>query len=1375
MRPLRLVVIILLVMMMTVQLSSQHSRYLFHHIYTKEGLYASDVYKIIQDRQGFIWLGTGNGLYRYDGYNFKAYMPDPEDSASISGTVVGVGGTLLEDDHGLIWAGTGANGLCLYDPVTDKFTRFYYDPDQSNLLTFPVTTHICQDSGGVVWIGTIWGLVRYDRETNGFSIFRRSANPDDLVNYVNRVIPNKAGHLWVSGWDSTLCFDKQEQVFTDFRWPGSDRQLDSLHILEVYEESDSVTWYGTATGLYKHEIAKERATRYLIGHQEGDPTVNPIRRIVADPAGNHRYLWILADGQLCRFDKLSGISVMMENDPGDPNSIGYNFMHDICSDRNGILWIGKESGGVDLLSNKASPFEYHALPPVPPDEDPYTAVSFLKDSRDHLWIGAHPAGLIHFDKDLEFVELHQPDPDDPNSLRTWFVYSMLEDREGNLWIGNTMGGLHLYDKKSKNFKRCRFVRPDNFDASQAYISDIFQDSHGDLWVGQNFGIYHLDKYAGEVPVLHLIPDYKLGAAMCRSIAEDTSGNLWFGSQGGGLLCLTPDNRKDTVMVSYVNDPEDPLSLSDNNVMSVYADAMGNIWAGTLQGLNKYLPGEDRFKRFSSKNGLEANKIFCITGDRKGNLWLSTEKGIIRFSPEAQPGRMTKQLDMREGLPFEENYQYQIYQDNDGYIYVGGMRLTGKGYYRFHPDSLLDNASIPPVVITDFKVRNRPYRTDTSIVLRSHIILDHKENFFSFEFSALDFTNPSKNLYAYMLEGLEDDWVYSGLKHSADYTSVPPGKYCFRVRGSNNDGIWNETGASLRVTVLPPWWREWWAYLLYALFLVALLATVARFYLKRQKLLHRLAVERVEKEKLAELDHLKSRFFANISHEFRTPLTLILGPVGRLKKKMDDHESLQDLDIMQRNARRLQKLINQLLNLSRLEAGRMELKAREENIAGLCRMYMQSFESLARQKNIELIFESDREEMLLFVDREMLEDILSNLLSNAFKFTPAGGRIRVSVKELEQEVAIIVEDTGTGIQPERLPRIFDRFYQADDAFSKQAEGTGIGLALVQELVRLHRGKTKVESEPGKGTRFSVFFRKGTQHLEPGEIVSGPATLAGITQEETGDEEPFLPQENGKQSAGAKKKLPLVLVVEDNADLRTYIRSYLDTGNRILEAAEGQAGYDTALQTIPDLVITDVMMPGMDGMELCRKLKTDERTSHIPVIMLTALASLENRLEGLETGADDFITKPFEPQELSVRVNNLILQRQRLREKHWRDFELLGRLPGAAAVSLEQQFLQKARKIVEENLSDPGFGVTEFSQAMNLSRVQLHRKLKGLINQPASIFIRTIRLMKAEEMLAAKSGNVSQVAYEVGFNNLSWFAECFRQQFGVLPSDYAGRPR
>jgi signal transduction histidine kinase/DNA-binding response OmpR family regulator len=726
---------------------------------------------------------------------------------------------------------------------------------------------------------------------------------------------------------------------------------------------------------------------------------------------------------------------------------------------------------------------------------------------------------------------------------------------------------------------------------------------------------------------------------------------------------------------------------------------------------------------------------------------------------------------------------------------------------------MDNPHVPPVVLTDFKIFNKSVLREKDSPLNSpisetnEIILNYDQSIFSFEFAALDYSAPEKNQFAYQMEGVDPDWVYTNARHRfATYTQLSPGQYIFKVKASNNDGIWNEDGTSVEIIILPPWWRTTWAYLIYAFLILTVLYSLRHYDIKRQHLKNELALEHEHARKLQEIDRMKSRFFANISHEFRTPLTLILGPIEKWLPKLRNPQLKTELTMMQRNANRLYRLITQLLDLSRLESDSMTLHAREENIIQLIRTFVQSFESLAKIKKISLEFSAQQEAINLYVDKDKIEKVMYNILSNAFKYTPKGGKIgihllktqlplslppsrdrlfskgkrersRLSRGDFGGCIEITVTNTGSYIPPEEIDHIFNRFYQVDDSYIRDHEGSGIGLALTKELVELHYGMISVESDKDQGTSFYVWLPLGMDHLKDEEIIEKDAIQKKHIAAESIELTNQVVETTGHTSPGstAKSRLrisrPIVLIVEDNTDMRRYLKDSLENKYRILEAAEGESGHKIATDKIPDLIISDVMMPKMDGFEFCRNVKTDERISHIPVILLTARAAKDDKIEGLETGADDYISKPFNADVLKARVKNLIEQRRKLRDRF--THEVLIHPQNIAVSSMDEKFIKRSINIIENEMSNHDFTVEKFCREFGMSRSQMHRKIHALTNQSVSQFIRVIRLQRAIQLLEKKAGTVAEISYIVGFNSPIYFNKCFKHHFHMSPMEYISR--
>jgi signal transduction histidine kinase/ligand-binding sensor domain-containing protein/DNA-binding response OmpR family regulator len=1140
----------------------------------------------------------------------------------------------------------------------------------------------------------------------------------------------------------------------------------------------------------------------------------------------------------------------------------------IYEDRSGALWIGtRGGGGLNLFDRQSKSFTRYRNDPKSVNSLSNNSVRPIHEDRSGaLWIGTEN-GLNLFDRQSQSFTRYQNDPQNPSSLSTNHISSICEDRFGALWIG-TGNGLNLFDRRSQSFTRYKTDPQNPRSLSNNFVWFIYGDRSGAMWIGTNDGLNLFDHQSRSFTRYRRDPQdsNSLSNNNVTSIYEDRSGALWIGTRGGGLNLF---NRTSKSFTRYQNDTRNPNSLSSNLIGPIYEDHAGAVWIGTFDGLNLFDRASGVFKHFREKDGLPNNVVYGILEDGSGRLWLSTNKGISQFNPRTGEFR---NYDASDGLTGNEFNVGAYCKTQDGMMYFGSVN----GVTAFHPDSIRDNPYVPPVVITDLLLFNKPVEVGAdyegfvlpqSVTTADEVVLSYRETVFALEFSALCFVSPGKHKYAYRLEGFDKGWMATDArKRFATYTNLDAGTYVFRVKGSNHDGFWNEEGRSLRIIITPPWWKSTLAYSAYAVLIGLMLYSIRRYEMNRLGWKHQMQLEHVQTEKLKEVDQMKSRFFANISHEFRTPLTLIMGPIQKWKAKAETGNSpdvqvgdfktpsqklgegfqpltntgelQKDLGMAERNAHRLLRLINQLLDLSKLEAGGMKLQAAQGNIVPFVKGIAQSFQSSAGRRSVALNVETESDEIEAYFDRDKLEKILTNLLSNAFKFTPEGGSVAVSIQchaERSEEsraapntgrddersrsmtqaahdtlrlrpaqttsgaalrvtregyVTITVSDTGIGIPADQLDKIFDRFYQVDASQTREQEGTGIGLALTKELVELHHGSISVRSEVGKGTEFTVQVPLGREQFKDEEVVDAtPESLSLRIPLERDEAIPHMdqivppsriPHESGIPESGAsslestprndepeKSSSPLVLIVEDNADVRAYMKEYLVPDYQVIEASDGVEGIEKAREAIPDLIISDVMMPKKDGYELCRTLKLDEKTSHVPIILLTAKAGQENKIEGLETGADDYLTKPFDAKELLVRVKKLIELRRKLRER----FSVAHVLkPGEIAVtSMDNVFLQKVKAAVERHIGEEEFSVEELAQEVSMSRSQIFRKLTALTGRPPSDFIRYMRLHRAMDLLKKNAGTVSEIAYAVGFNSVTYFTKCFHQQFGVLPSE------
>ena len=1369
----------LIILVYTIPLFSQGIR--FVSITQDDGLPDRNVIAFAQDQEGFMWFGTFDGIIRYDGVNFTQFTHDPADSNSLSHALVT---DLIVDHNNMLWVGTFYEGFNKFDPKTKDFTHYKHDPDDPASLSQNYVSTIYEDKSGWLWIGTgSKGLNLFHKDTGTFTRFKH-----DPIN------PNS-----ISG--------------------NSIRS-----IVEDPDSSKTVLWIGTNRGLNRFDVKRNEFTHFL--HDPDNPTSlshNNVRSVEVSRSGD---LWIGTARGLNKFDRKEQTFTHYYHDPNDPHSLHFDYIGHLIEDSRGHLWIASGDGVLDRLipgstvlakeMKSASPekerfFLYTHDPTNPYSlKDTEYIQAIYEDRAGSIWIGYRESGINCFDRNTENFTNYQRQSSNPNSLSNDIVNCVREDQTGIVWIGTMGGGLNRLDRVSGEFTHYKHDPDDTTTLLSNDVLDIREDPDhkGEiLWIGTKRGLNKF--YVKEGKFASYLRGYSIWNMMV-----DKSGNLWLGSHTKSLFKFDRENHSYTnyqydpeykiswgqwidfihedhdeegilwlsisnegmvrfnshtgTFTKYVHDPSDTTSIQENTHLSFYEDKSGNFWVGRLSGLDRFDKETETFAQVKPKGDFRINRVRGFTEDDNGNLWLGAKNGLFRFNPGTG---LIKRFTIRDGLCNNSYNSTGFRSPITGEMFWGG----NNGLTIFHPDSIIDNQYSPPIVITAFKKYGREVELGAPLALLDEIALEHDNKVISFEYVALNFINPERNQYAYMLEGFDQNWVFVGNKRDVTYTNLDPGRYVFRVKGSNNDGIWNETSASIAITIPPPPWKSWWAYILYVLATGIAVYAAWHATLTRARIRNELKMKSFEAQKFQEIDQLKSRFFANISHEFRTPLTLILGPIERLQKRIRDKQSKNDLSLMRKHTKRILNLVSQLLDLSKLEARRMKLHTSFQNIVPLLKGVVESFSSLAETNKINLTFKSNPRAINVYYEKDVIVKILTNLLSNALKFTAAGGRVSIDVQTLfgdEQSNAGYIEfsivDTGIGIAPERLPKIFNRFYQVDSSETREHEGTGIGLSLTKELVELHKGTIAVDSIMDSETTFTVRIPLGKDHLAEDEIVEHIQNF---------DVEVNIPVDENKvsarkQSLTPRTALPTILIVEDNSDVRKYIRSYLDNEYHCIEAINGAAGLEEARKIVPDLIISDIMMPKMDGVEFCRKIKTDVNTSHIPVILLTAKADIENRLEGLEIGADDYLTKPFEARELLVRINNLIRQRQQLQERFKKEFSIIpDNLP---LTSMDEQFMNRVVKLIKENLDNSGFKVEEFSQQIFMSRQHLNRKLKALTGFNPQEFIRSVRLKTAAQLLRQKQASIAEIAYKVGFSSPSHFSKSFRKKYKTSPKEFATNP-
>jgi signal transduction histidine kinase/ligand-binding sensor domain-containing protein/DNA-binding response OmpR family regulator len=1373
----------------------------FQSLAQAEGLSNDIRSNIVRDRDGYLWVGTVAGVVRYDGYEFRHYAPNRGDPHALASDHPFA---ILSDSRGRLWVGTMYGNLSLYVPERDNFSNISLNASNPSSVRDDWVSSLYEDRTGALWVGTAVGLHRVR-----FLPGSEQAPPDSLSKFMafdrfplvyprcDGIRESPDGDLLVGARGGLFKLDRAEDRFerVTFTGDGASTLNGSVRVNALAMDDLGFLWIGTSgKGLFKTD-AQRRVIRTFV-HFPGDPYSISSNNVWALHLDSRGWLWVGTETGVDLFDRKTGRCIPYLAAGRSPRKCWSLAM---STDSSGTLWIGTLGNGLFRLSPRSFRFPHYAVR----DFDESVVDMGMIDVREEraLWSGHNSAVLIDPVRRTTVGML--PVDERANGGNGTARRSWLRDTSGNVWCGLTVGreagmfvgggaGSELYRFDLLSGKMSAYSYAPQFPGIMPYwVRGLAAAPGGRLWVaGYNVGLLSLDPVTG-------VFSQRTPGIVAWNVFKASSGKLWIGTDGDGLYVYDP--RTDSTE-RFRNDPGDPASLSHDFVIEVFEDAAGRIWVGTRSGLDLFDPGSRSFSHVDAGTPGHDWDAGIIADDDNGGLWVGYTGRVL--SHRNRTGSSYVDYDTTDGLC--------------GSVITGLKRarsgwtvITGRGGLNiFHQDSLDYASAAPRLVITRMSVNDRPVATPRMDGDRGPLVLPYDRNVVAIEFAAVEFDAQQYVRFQYRLEGLDKTWVEPSGRRFVRYAGLGPGEYTFRIRAVNLRGFWPPQEAALALTITPPWWQTTWAYVGYGLLAFGLLFGGYRLRMHQVGLKQRAELEHVRAKHLAEVDRMKSRFFANISHEFRTPLTLILGPISKWNELLDSGEpslsspatrqSLsRDLGMMQRSARRLLRLINQLLDLSKLEAGAMKLRASRINIVPLVRGVANSFESAAGMRGVGLEVDAEAEEIELYADREMLEKTVANLLSNALKFTPEGGSVRVLLRRVppgggprqspgsrsaaplhpqdasrtpapDGHVELSVSDTGIGIPADKLDRVFDRFYQVDSSHHREHEGSGIGLAFVKELVEIHHGTVRVESEEGKGSVFTVQLRLGRDHLKDEEVVEPPARAPVATR---GHEEAVAaPTEASAPDPGpadATVGRPIVLIAEDNPDVRGYIREYLVPEFRVDEARDGAEGVAKALEGVPDLVISDVMMPKMDGYEVCRVLKGDQRTSHIPVILLTAKAGSESVIEGLETGADDYLIKPFEPKELLARVRNLIELRKTLRQKFNVGTPLR---PGEISVtSVDDAFLNRVREAVERGMADEAFTVEQLAEEVCMSRMQLHRKLTSLTGLAAGDFIRYMRLHRAMAMLKGHAGTVSEIAFRVGFSDPSYFSKCFHRQFSITPSE------
>lgn len=1322
---------------------------LLERITIEHGLSQGMIFDIVQTKDGFLWIATKDGLNRYDGYNFKIFSNDPFDPYSLSENTVTA---LFEDSRGLLWAGTESKGINVYHPRTGRFHHFELNFGRNAQgAEFQITQIAEAQDGSIYLLQNGIGLIRIalpaswqgqlpdqpelskEADMTLFPIeqFRAPAEPSAILLTSIEVMPQ--GEVRVYSGVAAYLVLKDKGFVLPLDWSK--------------ERIISDVW-GSLPG---HLIRFRGADRYIPTKNNGMPAGRVTAK--AEPGGawwisiNHE-MWHLQPGE--------------ELDLTQPDWSLDARITAVTTDRNGNIWVGTQGYGLRKINPRKQRFNSGAK----------------GNSIWGLWRSLDGA---YFCKNFNEIFPYDPVSGTVGSQRAFGglpprVLDMAFAPDGSYWLlgrAEAEDGdveIRQYHPTTRIGKSFPFSKNIMINGKAQpfkiypYTRLIRTHEAKLLATGVNCLLAQLDPRTGHYDYFDYSEVFKEKSEPVRAIAlaESPDGTWWIGTQQGLIKGIPHGNSRRFELTQATT--KNPQGLNNNSIACLLPDPVAPndiLWIGTKGGgINRLDVSTGRITHLGARQGLPDNVVYGILSGQQDELWCSTNRGLvrIRLDQERMPQNITA-FTAAQGLQDNEFNTQAFSKAANGELLFGGVN----GLNHFFPEEVLPDTTPPPVFLVGLRINQQPA---AEVLLRGkelpaldqlrELKVKHNQNNLSFEFAVLDFTDPAKNRYRYRLVGADPDWVETGTYRFAHFTHLEPGRYVLLAEGNNGEGDWQPLSQPIALIIRPPWWRSLPAYIIYSLFITGLVWQAYRFQVRRVKIREQLAFEHRETQRLKALEQMKSNFFNNITHEFRTPLALILEPARRIRTQSEEAVTIAHAQRIETNSLRLLDMVNQLLDLAKLESGSMTTDFRRGDLEEASREWVQAFLPLADQRGIQLSFDAKGLPSAFVFDLKKTELIINNLISNALKFTSQGGKVKVSLtrSEYQNGVEIKVSDTGVGISGKDMLRIFDRFYQADNAAYQQVKGSGIGLALSKELAELLGGRLSVESHLGQGSVFTLFL---------------PEAVAGANHEAIQKVEKNEAAASTSLSHADEMDKPLALLVEDNAELRAFVQECIGDRWQVVEASNGAEGIEKARLLIPDIVISDVMMPHKNGFEVCEILKKDELTAHIPIILLTAKSAVDSKITGLSLGADDYLTKPFNTEELLARMANLIEQRRRIRLKYAHENYSSGPAGMPKHITeLDRDFIQRFMTLVEQHLSDESISVEDLARQMLLSRVQLHRKMKALTDQNVSDFVRDYRLDRAMAMLRNKEGLVYEVAYKVGFGSEKYFSRAFKEKFGISPS-------
>jgi len=1338
----------LLFLLAGAMVNGQTQDYQISYLSVDDGLSQNEVTSILQDKYGFMWFGTRGGLNRYDGYVFKHYKPGTDKESSLSNPSIE---RLYQDKEGNIWIGTKSGGYSVYNLATEKFHSLRHQHSIPNrIVAFQQGLNASTWIGG--WTGGLW---EYNAQTDTVAHWLGNSR-------VNTLVQTSDSTLWC-GTNSGLRYAKEGSPFRTLDLlPG----YNEITKIVIDKQSDSSMWLvGWELNLVHFNYKNLSYKQYKLPWEKSNLSPKAYS-LMQDSSGT---IWVGTWGNgLYRFNAADEVFEPVNIKPINISgtTIDYDVILDIFEDNEGNIWIGTDGGGVVRLSAK-SRFNTVARKIENKGQKRHVNAVLLDDEK-HLWVGTKGSGVFVSKGQSKLQKVGFLPSDRLYQKKGLIVKTIYKDANDVIWISFNEGLYVVEQKADGSFylisAALKFKSPELRQIRKALGILVVKD---ELWVStQQSGLYLFkQKDSGFTFKKQFIASNAPGQLNVNRITTlllDDEKNMWVGTYKGLYQYKSADST--FINVNELIDGE-VLPLCDI-ILSTWIDTDKNLWFGTPCSLNKLRKkGNGRYQLtdYSRLDGLSDDYINGILDDDKGNIWVSTNAGISKFDIENETFINYDSSDGVGGSNFSES---ACYKSNDGVLFFGGFSdLTF-----FHPDSILTNQNDPSVVITDFKILNKAVEIGANSILeksineQKSITLNHRQTEFSFELASLDYNAPDRNQYAYWLEGSDEGLVNIGTRRHISFNNLKPGDYILHLKGTNRNGVWTDKERTIAITVLPAPWRTWYAVVVYVILILVVVVLITSFTRKQERLVNAAEMQKVLREKEHQINEYKFKFFTNISHELRTPLTLIMAPLNELMSKDISTVSSDfisgKIQLVQQHSTRLYNLVNQLLEFRKAEAGKIKIQASEQDIVAFVNNYCKAFDELAALKKISFKKKLKLKAPLLFFDGERLGVVLNNLLSNAFKFAGEPGDVQISLSENASEVMMHIKNNGKGISKSEMTHLFERFYQVPGG--RSVGSSGIGLALVKNYVELHKGSIEVDSEPDTFTTFTVRLKKGKAHFADDEISDV------LREPEKVVLQPSLQSLVKTRSLNVGTKGASVVIVEDNSEVRNYIAELLADEYNVIEAVDGIEGYDLVIEHKPQLVLSDVMMPRMDGFELCQKIKSNDTVSHIPVLLLTAKGTPQDQLFGARKGADAYLTKPFEPELLMENVRLLIASRKRLSDKF--SHKVVLEPTDAVIQSEDGKFLEQAIKIIEKNMSNTGFDPEKLASELAMSTSTFYRKIKKLTEKTPGEFIKHIRLKRAAQLLKETNLTVSEIIESVGYQDIKNFRRNFKQEYHVTPSDY-----